>query len=288
MWFWDPYGGNDNWDGKAADRAFKTFAKAHGSAKNFNHDTIMIVPGDPSGTTVITEAITITKSYLFIRGPGRDVLFKHTSEDVSIRVEGNGIELSGFRIENSTEDGVAVHSTGAFTLIENVWLEACDSGMLFEDHHPIITNVKIHKPKHYGIRMVGDISHGEITNVTCGSSANNILEIDTTAESGGIKMRDSVLTLAQGTAVWLGEDTQKFMAFNSNIITGNEIDWDDTSTNQDNVNYAQGSDAEAQKVWEYEPRTVTTVTESSGLTQEEHDQLMATATVVDTVVASQL
>ncbi len=42
-----------------------------------------------------------------------------------------------------------------------------------------------------------------------------------------------------------------------------------------------------QEVWEYDTRELTAAS-SSSLTQEEHDQLMATATTIDTVVASQL
>jgi len=244
MWFWDPINGDDEWDGMAEERAFKTFAKTHEAVVDNNHDIIAIVPGDPSGVTIINEKVTFTKNYVFMRGPGRDVIFRYTNETVGFDIQSNGVELSGFRVENTTDDSTAIHSTGKFTMVNNVWLEKCDRGMLFEDHHPIISNMKIHTPKSYAMRFQGDISHGEITNITCGGARQNAVEIDTTAASGGIKMRDSVLTMSQGSAVWLGPTTKRFMAFSSNIITNNVVDWTDESGGDDNKNYSMGSTVE--------------------------------------------
>ena len=223
VYYWNPYNGNDNWDGKGASTAFKTFAKAHDTAENANHDIIMIVPGDPTGITVITEAINITKDYLFLRGPGRDVIFEHNNSAISIQTSARGTELSGFRISNTTPDSVAVYSSGFFTLCDNIWVENTANGIFMTNHHALIHSCKFHGPTGYAIKMEGTISHGEIYDCTAGDAGESTIQINTTADSGGIKMRNTIIVGSAGYGVTLSATTRKFVSESGNIVKFNTL-----------------------------------------------------------------
>ncbi len=223
MIYWDPYSGNDAWAGDHPDRAFKTWTKSHDSAGNANHDTIVIVPGDPTGVTLITEQINVTKDYLFIRGPGRDVIvFQDTLEDALI-TSARGTEFSGFRVQNITAGGHGIHSTGAFTLASNLWFEQCANGVYGSGQHPLIHSCKFHGQSGYGIKLEGDVAHGEIYDCTIGAAGGNGIEINTSAAWGGIKMRDTVIVQAGGYGVALSATTQRFVSQSGNVITNNTL-----------------------------------------------------------------
>ena len=241
VWYWNPYSGNDAWHGDAPDRGFKTFAKAHEMAGNANHDTIIIVPADPTGITTITEAVSITKDYLFLRGPGRDVIIQHSVDvPTSISTTARGTELSGFRISNTTPNSVAIHSTGVFTLCENLWIENTANGFLMNEHHPLIHSCKIHGATGYAIKMEGVISHGEIYDVTAGDAGETTIQINTTADSGGIKMRDSIVVGSTGYGVSLSASTRKFVAESSNTVKYNTLgDFNDLGTENVTTNIVE-------------------------------------------------
>ena len=229
IWFWDPYGGNDAWDGKAADRAFKTWTVAHNAVIDNNHDIIFIVPGDPTGNTTITEAINVTKNYVFVRGPGRDVVTTGL-----VTTSGNGTEFSKFRVNNAIPGAIGVKSTGSFTLLDNLWFEFCTNGVYMSAHHPLIHSCKFHGMTGYAVKMVGDISHGEIYDCTMGDAGETTIQIDTSVAHGGIKMRDTVVLGSAGYGVELSPTTRKFVSLTGNSIKYNVLgDFNDLGT--DNI-----------------------------------------------------
>ena len=273
MIFWDPYEGSDLHHGDSADRGFKTWAKCHDTASNAGHDVIVIVPANPSGVTTITENISVTKDYLFIRGPGRDVLTTG-----SITTTARGTEFSGFRVNNTEQDATGIISSGAFTLLNNIWFEDCSNGVSMSAHHPLVHSCKFHGMNGYAVRMAGDISHGEIYDCTMGDAGGNAVEIDTTAETGGIKMRDTVIVGAAGYGVTLSSTTRKFVSESGNVVINNtQGNFNDLGT--DNVLNVEGSVGEVaidpQAIWEYETRTLTASVTSS-LTVEQDEALMLT------------
>ena len=226
IYYWNPYNGNDAYAGDHPDRAFKTFAHTHDTCENANHDTIIIVPGDPSGVTVITEAINVKKDYLFLRGPGRDVLVYHNANSgiqTSVTTNARGTEFSGFRIQNEVTNGYGLHSIGNFTLCNNLWFENCANGLLMEEHHPLVHSCKIHGATGFAIKMQGDISHGEIYDCTAGDAGDTTIQIDTTANTGGIKMRDTVIVGSAGYGVSLSATTRKFISESGNVIANNAL-----------------------------------------------------------------
>ena len=258
VWYWDPIKGSDVHHGDSADRAFKTFAKAHTMATNANHDTIIIVPGDDSGITTITETINITKDYLFLRGPGRDVIFEHSVDvPISIQTSARGTEFSGFRIVNTTPNSIAVHSTGQFTLCENLWIENTTNGFSFTTHHPLVHSCKIHGASGYAIKMEGAISHGEIYDITAGNAGGTAIIINTTTDSGGIKMRDTIIVGSAGYGVSLSDTTSRFISEGSNIVKFNTLgEYLDLGT--DNViSSTVQADINPEDIWTYDNRTLT-------------------------------
>ena len=221
MIFWDVINGSDIHHGDSPDRAFKTFARCHDVATNAGHDTIVIVPGDESGVTTITEPINVTKDYLFIRGPGRDVIVKQGVLNNTLVTSARGTEFSGFRVQNTIPGGVGLYSTGAFTLAENLWFEDCDKGASFASDHPIINRCKVFNAEVYGIKMSGAIETGEITGCNiCGSTSVG-LEIDVDPGQGCVEMSDTVIVGSGGYGIELSSTTSNFIGKTGNVLMNN-------------------------------------------------------------------
>lgn len=128
IFYWDPIGGNDANDGLSSGTAKLTWGGVSGVNSLVmanNHDVVIVIPGEPGGTTVITEQWVADKEYTLIRAPGRDVVCRPTAttgETVSIEAE--GCELSGMRIETAaTGDGEALVITADFCFVHDIWVE---------------------------------------------------------------------------------------------------------------------------------------------------------------------
>lgn len=66
-----------------------------------NHDLIILVAGAAAGITTLTEDVTLTKRYFFIRGPGRDFVWTRAGAGDTITITADGIELSGFQLNTA-------------------------------------------------------------------------------------------------------------------------------------------------------------------------------------------
>ena len=126
VYYWDPYGGDDAWDGISEKTAVKTFAQAHSLVKDNNHDVIFCISGDPSGVTIANEVISITKNYVFVRGSGKGFQLVPTSTIApTINITGDGCEISGLVIKTagSGSQNAIMVSNGDFPLLKNLWVE---------------------------------------------------------------------------------------------------------------------------------------------------------------------
>lgn len=123
IWYVDPANGNDANPGTRV-LPFATVGAAHTAATDSNHDVIFLLSGG-AGLTELDEQLTITKRYLFIRGPGFDFRWKTTANGNVIDVDADGVELSGFRVQtNTTGSGRGVEVDGAtFVRLQNIWVE---------------------------------------------------------------------------------------------------------------------------------------------------------------------
>lgn len=124
-YYWDPYDGDDLETGITKQMAVKTWARVLAVVSNNNNDTVIILSRDPSGVTTITENITLSKNFMFLRGAGRNVKFQPTS-GVPITITGNGCEVSSVEISgvgaSGTSFGVDITSTANFTLLKDLYI----------------------------------------------------------------------------------------------------------------------------------------------------------------------
>lgn len=182
VWYWNPYSGSDLNEGDHISRPVATFAKAQELAKDGNHDVIIAVPGNPAGPTITTENITITKSYLFLRGPGRDFQIQSSNDNEdAIHITGNGVEVSGMVVSTSlTSTKQCIYTSGDFTLLKDLWLQDAVEGLHFEGgQYSIADNVKVHHNINYGIKFSGDATHVDIIDCHIGSNGGDGILIDT-------------------------------------------------------------------------------------------------------------
>jgi hypothetical protein len=191
-YYWDPYGGDNTNEGTTRETACKTFQYIHDNLVTDNgHDTVNCVPGNPSGVTIADEILSISKNYVFVRGPGRDfkILTTSTGSD-TITITGNGVELSGIIVSNTAGNQDAlVHTSGDFTLLNNTWLEdAAGIGLKITDgHHHLIKDTKIHDSVLNGIDAQGTgIDELKFEDVMSDDNGLNGIFIDNTATQAEI------------------------------------------------------------------------------------------------------
>lgn len=181
VWFWDPYGGNDTWDGKHANRGTKTFAQAQNLATDNGHDIVVCVAGDPSGNTITNENIVITKNYLFLRGPGRDFRIHSLLDDTNaIEILANGVEVSSLELSSEqTSTASVIRSSGNFPLLKDLYIDDAGSGIHITDgEFGIIENTRVTHGTGYAIRVDGASNHFTISDSHIAEYSGNGVEID--------------------------------------------------------------------------------------------------------------
>ena len=284
VYYWNPYDGNDEWDGRAVTRAFKTFAAAHDACANAGHDVIMCVSGNPTGLTVTNECITISKDYTFLRGPGRDFMIVCTDDTKdAITVTGRGNEVSGFRVSTGlTSTKAAIRSTGPFTLVKNVYVYESYDGIIFDSgEYCIADNVKCHHGLGTGIQIIGTSDHTDIIDCHIGSNAVDGVSIDI---SGGHEVNflgNNIIHKNVGAGVRISATSAATVFSKSTEIFLNGTDVVDNGI--DTYYASEVSSTSAQEVWEYGTRELT-----ASLTQEQHNKLMAASTKQDVYNAALL
>ncbi len=131
IFYVDPVNGNTHASGARGGRAdpYDSVQDCHDNAiTTYAHDCIILVAGHASAQTVLTEQITISKSHLMIRGPGRGFTITYGSPGDTITVTGNGVELSGFLADTAatgTSDAIVIQ--GDFCLVHHVWVDSARS-----------------------------------------------------------------------------------------------------------------------------------------------------------------
>ncbi len=89
-----------------------------------NHDLIILLSGASGGATTLTEDVTLSKRYLFVRGPGRDFIWTRTGDGNTISITADGIGISGCQINTASgaASGNSVSIASAdFCKIEKCW-----------------------------------------------------------------------------------------------------------------------------------------------------------------------
>lgn len=172
IYFWDPYGGDDDNSGSDKSNAVLTFARAHDLCQDWHHDVIMIASSHPSAFS-ITETISITKNWVYLRGSGFDTRFQPTTVPASkavIEINAEGVQLEGFHVDliNCADvNSIGIKKTGKYFHMENVIVKrAAKQGLLsINGHDEMVDDCMIAYCGTDGI---------EITNVGVGSEAEDI------------------------------------------------------------------------------------------------------------------
>lgn len=183
MWYWDPYGGNDKYSGTHPSTAFRTFAKAHDAAADWNHDIIIAHPGNPYTTTTTTENLVISKNYLFLRGPGRDFIIQPANNSLDcISITGTGVEVSKVNIANVLNNTqCAIHTTGDYTLLKSVILNYCNNGIhIHGSNRGMVENVEVEYCGGYGIKVSGGAREITLRDSVVSDNAGSGIIIDNT------------------------------------------------------------------------------------------------------------
>ena len=122
----DPVNGTSHAGGGTGSRSnpYLSVQDAHDNAvTDSNHDCIILVSG-AAGITTLTEAVTLSKRYLMIRGPGPDFDWLRAGAGDTITITADGIELSGFQLNTAgvgSGHGIQVTDAG-FQRYENLWI----------------------------------------------------------------------------------------------------------------------------------------------------------------------
>jgi hypothetical protein len=146
-YYWDPVSGDDSNDALLPDTARETFQSIHDDLiVDGNHDVIhLIAPGGGAGPVIVEEFLTITKSWLFIRGPGRDILIRPPNDTrATITIDGTGVEVFGCRIEalssGTPQSAIEIEATSSFVEIGKVWITSSQKNgvdIFGGDHHNV-------------------------------------------------------------------------------------------------------------------------------------------------------
>ncbi len=200
----DPINGGTHANGNRGGKSdpYLTLQDCHDNAvTDSNHDVVIMVAGAAAGVTThsIAGTTTISKRYVFIRGPGRDFIFTRTGNGDTIAITADGIEVSGMQIGTAaTGAGHGIKVTDAdFHRIHRCWfLDTQGDGIQLLRS----SNTQIHD-NHFEGTGVGGSGQGIHLVGTAGSSNDNVIYNNHFAATGG----DSIL-LEQGTT----NDTEIF------------------------------------------------------------------------------
>jgi len=122
--YWNPTSGSDSNDGLTPGKAVLTFAQAQTLSSAGVGDTIFCIASDSSGTTTITETLSITKANLKVMGPGHTFQLVPTATvSPTIAITAANVEISGLYISTAatgSQDAIAVSANNAH--IEDCWV----------------------------------------------------------------------------------------------------------------------------------------------------------------------
>jgi hypothetical protein len=152
--YWDPTNGCDGLPGTSVSCPVATFAQAQTLATCGGHDVIFALAADSCADTVVTENIVISKSWLFLRGPGRHFQIKPTS-GIPISVTARGVEVSKMVVSGACATGcnATIQTTGSFTLLKDLVVQcATAQGILVcGANEAIIDNVIVKNATTIGV-----------------------------------------------------------------------------------------------------------------------------------------
>lgn len=291
VFYVDPTNGNTHASGNRGgkDDPYSLVQDCHDNAITaYAHDVIILLAGETTKSDTLFEAVTLSKAYTFIRGPGRDFIWTRLGNGNTITITADGIELSGFQLNTApTGVGNGIDLTDAdFLRVHNVWINNTQGdgiNILRGDNAQICCNVFTGtgvSGAGQGIDIVG----------TAGTSNNNIIERnifrgpagDAIQISGGTTNNTTIrFNMIEGSTSW-GIDIQASstdaVVYENTFANNSSGNITDAGTTTITVNNEQWATVDG--VWdEVNTGLDHNVTNSTG------KQLRETAAVGSTVIA---
>ena len=203
----DGTGGNDTTGDGTRALPWKTISKAHTACTTNAHDQIILLPNASGGPTVITESasIAISKNYVQIRGPGRDLEVTLNTSGNVFDITADGVGLSGFKVttfSGATSAGVEISGGADFVRLYKLWILA---------------------PHRDGVRInVGNFC--EIDDCVIGTAGRDGIRIDSGIGSGEWnRMTDNIIRDCTGSGINMqGSDASRCRIHN-NLIRNNVV-----------------------------------------------------------------
>lgn len=171
-----------------------------------NHDLIILVPGASGGPTTHTVASTTTlsKRYVFIRGPGRDFIITRSGNGDTIAITGEGVEISGIQLGTAaTGSGDGVNVTADFAYLHNIWInDTRGNGFLINQAENCV------------------IQNNRFQNTGTGGSGDGLQISGTGSSSSNNVVRNNIFEDVQGDAIKVVGGTILDTIIQDNIIHG--------------------------------------------------------------------
>lgn len=168
----DGVGGNDTTGTGTRLLPYKTITKALTACVANTHDQILLLPNASGGPTQITEAgtITVNKSYVQIRGPGRDVEVRRSTNGKVFNITASGVELSGFRVTTTgggSSDAVEISGAVDFVRLHRLWIESAHRDAVFINvaNRCEIQHCTIVAPTRDGVRVGSGAGNGSYNSI---------------------------------------------------------------------------------------------------------------------------
>lgn len=178
VWYWDPYAGSDTNDGTTPSTAVQTFAQAHTLAGDNSGDVIFARATNPSGTTTVTENLSITKSTLKLRGPGNNLVLDPSSPgSATVTIAADNVEVSGFFVGTATGGtDNAFTLTGDNILIRDVWISGVTGHgiALSSSSRPRILTSAVENCTGHGIELGTNTTQALISKALISGNTNGI------------------------------------------------------------------------------------------------------------------
>lgn len=118
--------GNDSSGEGTKALPYKTLQAVHDDLVTSGAHDIVIMVASGTGTTThtSTSATQLSKRYMFVRGPGRDLIFTRSTNGDTIEITGDGVEISGMQIGTHSEgsgDGISI-TAADFVKVKDCWI----------------------------------------------------------------------------------------------------------------------------------------------------------------------
>lgn len=176
IFYVDPTNGDTHANGNRGglDDPYAGVQDCHDNAvTDSNHDMIILLSGASGGATTLTENVTISKRYTFIRGPGRDFIWTRSGAGDTITVTADGVEIAGCQVNTAaTGSGVGIAVDGAdFFRAYRLWINDTQGhGIQLTDcENAVIRECHFHSSGQSGA------GHGLVMDAGTGESGNNII-----------------------------------------------------------------------------------------------------------------